>query len=66
MLQLGVLAMGRYDDVIDAFVPPFSEDLDMEDLALIESLVGTIEEDDEKEEKRKPIKWEIEEMTDEF
>ena len=60
--------MRHYDDIIDENATPYSEDLDMEDLALIESIVRTIGDEDEAEDKneeqRKSMKWEIEEMID--
>jgi hypothetical protein len=58
--------MGRYQDIIEGYGMPYLEDLDMEDLALIESVVGTIEEHGENGEKRKSMKWQIEEMLDEI
>ena len=58
--------MRRYDDIIEENAMPYSEDLDMEDLALIESIVRTIGDEDETEdeEQRKSLNWEIEEMLD--
>lgn len=63
MSQLGVV-MSRYDDIIDEFAMLDSADLDMEDLALIESIIGTLEDDHENGKPRKSIGWEIEEMID--
>ncbi|MGD8530374.1 MAG: hypothetical protein PVG97_05285 [Syntrophobacterales bacterium] len=56
--------MSRYDDIIDDFDMLDSADLDMEDLALIESIIGTLEEDHENGKPRKSIGWEMEEMID--
>jgi hypothetical protein len=58
--------MSRYDDAIDECSMLYSPDLDMEDLALIESIIDTLEEDHENEEHRKCIRWEIEEIIDEL
>jgi len=57
-----VFALRRYDDIIDENAVAYSEDLDMEDLALIESIVRTI--GDEDEDQGKSMKWELEEMID--
>ena len=57
--------MRRYDDIMDENATPYSEDLDMEDLALIESIVRTIGDDEAEDvEPQKSMKWEIEEMID--
>ena len=48
--------------MIDENAAAYSEDLDMEDLAMIESIVRTI--GDEDEEQGKSMKWEMEEMID--
>ncbi len=45
-----MLALRRYEDIIDENAAEFSEDLDTEDLALIENIVRTIEQDDEEPE----------------
>jgi len=63
MSQLGVV-MSRYDDIIDDYDMLDSADLDMEDLALIESIIGTLEEDHENGKPRNSIGWEMEEMID--
>jgi hypothetical protein len=65
MSQLGVV-MSRHNDIIDEFDMLDSADLDMEDLALIESIMDTLEEDHENEKHRKSIGWEMEEMFDEL
>lgn len=65
MSQLGVV-MSRYNDVIDEFAMLDSADLDMEDLALIESIVDTLEKDHENGKPRRSVRWELEEMIDEF
>jgi hypothetical protein len=57
--------MGRYKDIVEGYGMPYPEDLDMDDLALIESIVGTIKDDDVGERQRFK-KWEIEEMLDEI
>ena len=56
--------MRRYHDMIDENAAAYSEDLDMEDLALIESIVRTIGDDDEKQ--GRSMKWEIDEMIDDI
>jgi hypothetical protein len=58
--------MKRYDDIVDESTAPYSEDLDMEDLAMIESIINTLEHEDENEDQGKIMKWEIEDMADEI
>lgn len=54
--------MKRYDDMIDENAGTYSDDLDMEDLALIDSIVRAI--GDEEEQQAKPMNWELEEIID--
>jgi hypothetical protein len=61
-----VLAMRSYEDIIDGCAGAYVEDLDTEDLALIDSVVGILEEDDEKNGQRKATEWEFDTLIDEF
>ncbi len=58
--------MKEFDDIIDQYPTPYSEDLDMEDLAMIESIVQMIGQEDETEQIRKSIRREIDDLVDEF
>lgn len=58
--------MKHFDDIIDQYPTPYSEDLDMEDLAMIESIVQMVRQEDEAEETRKSIRREIDDLVDEF
>ena len=65
-LGFEVLVMKGYEDIIDGSVEAYEEDLDTEDLALIDSVVGILEEDDEKNGPRKATGWEFDTLVDEF
>ena len=58
--------MGRYKDIVEGYGMQLLEDLDIDDLELIESIVGTIEDDDDVGKKQRFRKWEIEEVLDEI
>ena len=65
-LGFEVLAMRGYEDIIDGCAEAYAEDLDTEDLALIDSVVGILQEDDEKNGQRKGTEWEFDTLIDEF
>jgi hypothetical protein len=58
--------MKRFDGIIHSCATGYQEDLDTDDLAMIESVVGILEEDVERNRQRKFIEWEIDELIDEF
>jgi RNA recognition motif-containing protein len=62
----GVIGMKRFNDIIHSSAAGYQEDLDTDDLAMIESVVGILEEDVERNRQRKFIKWELDELIDEF
>ena len=57
--------MTRYDDIVDSW-GLYSEDLDMEDLALIDTVLDTLENDIERPGERKSMEWEADGLFDEF
>jgi hypothetical protein len=57
--------MRHNNQFVDDFDMPYSEDLDMEDLELMERILGTFD-DDETEGHGKSKPWNIEEIFDEI
>jgi hypothetical protein len=61
-----VLAMRYYEDRVNESDLSCGEELDFEDLALIESIVGVLQMDEDKPDRRKSMEWEMDTLIDEF
>ena len=58
--------MRYYEDMVNENASPYGEELDFEDLALIDSVVGVLELDKDNFEHRNSTECEIDTLTDEL
>lgn len=65
-LGFEVLAMRGYEYIIEGCAEAYAEDLDTEDLALIDSVIGILEENDARNGRRNATEWEFDTLIDEF